>query len=117
MNARFVACTCISCPMNGDKQCRAPFLMVDEDGHCLIKDAGPYTNKAPTESYVDIMECRCKSCQHNEKDESMATPRFVCGLGEDLFFKLRQVNDKEVALCHAYEKQVTNFLPGFAPAT
>lgn len=112
MNVRFVACSETSCPMNCDKQCRAPFLMVDENGYCMIRDGGPYDNKAATESYVDIRECRCKSCNHWEKDESGVVPVGVCGLGSDLFFSLRSKDGNPASICSDFDKQVDQ--PGFA---
>lgn len=107
MNQRFVSCTATSCPMNSDKQCRAPFLMVDQEGKCLIMDNGPHECKSPTENYVDIKECRCKGCNHWELNESGHQPIGSCGLGADLFFRLIKDDDGVASAgCHDFQKQI-----------
>lgn len=102
----FVACTDITCPLNQDRQCRAPFISIDSDGKCMIREGGPFHGKSPTEKHVEIIECQCQKCHHWELDE--ATNIGACGLRADLFF--RQEIGKDSVLgppsCNEYSKQV-----------
>jgi hypothetical protein len=104
---QFVACADESCPMNADRQCRSPFIVVDEDGFCALrKNNGPFpikSQKSQTESYVTIRECKCLHCRHWEVDEE--TEFGACGIRDDLFFNIRN-------MCDAFEKQIEE--PGFA---
>lgn len=106
MSTQFIACTDSTCPMNEDKQCRSPFIMVDEEGFCsLRKTSGPFDAKSLTENYVDLRECKCYGCDHWELDE--ATGYGVCGLHEDLFFSIRQMaNGDAFPKCMAFDKQI-----------
>lgn len=115
MSMRFVACSAIDCPMNQEKQCRAPFIMVDKEGYCIIKGNGPHDMKSITESYVDIRECRCKDCNNWEIDKMLSDETReigVCGLGLDLFFTKRDVLGTSCAKCNTFEKQISK--PGFS---
>lgn len=84
MSVQFIACSETSCPMNEDKQCRSPFVLVDHAGHCLIRENGPHDEKSQTESYVDLQECGCKKCAHWEENPYGAGD---CGFRADLFFR------------------------------
>lgn len=113
MSTQFIACTADECPLNEDRQCRAPWIAVDEDGRCMILDTGPYDDKSPTEKYVELKGCKCSDCNHYEIDKE--TLRGDCGLGEDLFFKMLEVKDdhdpkrgqRDGPFCHAYDKQIS----------
>jgi len=91
--------------------------MVDEDGRCAIRDGGPHEDKSPTEKYVELRECNCKSCNHWEEDK--ATQKGDCGLHEDLFFKILNIKDEynpkksqpDGPFCHAYDKQIPKTPP------
>jgi hypothetical protein len=102
MSLQFVSCNDTSCPLNQSKQCRAPFIFVDENGTCSIRNAGPHDNKAEVETYVDLKRCDCTKCDNWEEDLLGAG---TCGFRGNLFF-----TDKNI--CHEFEKQVGE--PGFA---
>lgn len=106
---QFVACGDESCPLNESKSCRAPFIAIDENGQCMIRENGPFLNKSQTENYVEIRECRCQKCNHWEKDQ--ATEVGTCGLREDLFFNSFK-NEALGPKCSALEKQIEK--PGFS---
>ena len=93
--------------MNCDKQCRAPFIAVEEDGRCIIKDEGPYGKKSDTERYVEIEECRAQKCNHWEKDE--VTGRGTCNLSSEMFFLAGKIGPPK---CVDFLKQIDE--PGFA---
>lgn len=109
MSLQFVACNAVDCPMNEGKQCRSPWIMVDKDGKCAIRDQ-PMTDKSQVETYVEIKECRCKSCDQWELNE--VNKMGQCGFREDLFFRLRKTLDYKNKVCMAgpfcftYEKQI-----------
>lgn len=90
---QFVSCTVTQCPMNEDKQCRAPLIMVDEHGFCITKDEGPHEDKADVECYVKIHECKCEDCDSWEMD--FGTDLGRCGLEDRLSFTGRPKNDQE----------------------
>ena len=109
MSIQFVSCNDESCPLNEGKNCRASWLMVDEDGKCAIRDQC-HDEKSTIETYVDLKECRCESCNNWELDEASQIGQ--CGLREDLFFRLKKTlkDKKEVFLgpfCFSYEKQIS----------
>jgi hypothetical protein len=85
MSLQFIACKAEDCPLNQDRQCRAPFIMVGPDGRCLMRDdhvpAGP---KSATENYVDLRACQCSGCDFWERDEANQSGK--CGFGADLAF-------------------------------
>lgn len=113
MSIQFISCNAEECPLNEDKQCRAPWIVADESGKCLIRANGPYDGKSETEKYVDLMECRCEQCRHWERDQSTLLGQ--CGLGTDLFFNLKWVenpadpeNPTPVGpVCNDYDKQIS----------
>jgi hypothetical protein len=118
MSIQFVACACLDCPMNEGKQCRAPFIFVDKNGLCTIKDNGPYDNKSAMERYVDLQECHCDRCRHWEMDE--ATQMGQCGFRSDLFFN-KEVStlvsgsgaeQRVSSKCEEFAKQIPE--PGFS---
>ena len=92
---QFVSCTVTKCPMNEEKQCRAPLIMVDEHGFCITKEEGPHENKSPVEQYVEIRECKCKDCDSWEEDFDTDLGR--CGLEDRLSFTGRPKNTEETA--------------------
>jgi len=105
---QFVTCNDGSCPLNQQGSCRAPFIALDDQGRCLIREGGPFTNIAQTEQYVEIKECRCQKCASWELDEETNVGR--CGLGDSLTFvqhKDQQVGPK----CNVFDKQIAQ--PGF----
>lgn len=106
---QFVSCSDTACPFNEGKSCRAPFIAINELGQCMIREYGPFENKATTESYVEIRECRCQKCHHWELDD--ASNVGTCGLRDDLVF----IQLKDLVLgpkCNAYNKQISS--PGFS---
>lgn len=108
-NMQFVTCNETTCPFNEGRECRASFLMIDSNGKCVIKDKGPFDGKAVTQNYVDIRECRCKVCNHWEKDE--LTEIGQCGLRDSLHFNQRKVDPNQPtgpsqAACSTFEQQV-----------
>lgn len=105
---QFVSCSDVSCPFNELKQCRAPFIAIDEQGLCVIKEGGPFGNKSQTERYVEIKECRCQLCNYWELDDS--TNIGSCGLRENLHFEARK--DLVGPKCSTYDKQIEK--PGFS---
>lgn len=109
---QFVSCSDTTCPMNQDKQCRAPFITINQDGTCKIRDAGPYDGKAETEKYVEIKECQCSKCNHWE--QNAATLIGACGLHSNLFFDRKKVQEDAYGkpVCDTFHKQITP--PGFA---
>lgn len=106
MSMQFISCTDGGCPMNEDKQCRSPFILVDEEGFCALRRIdGLFDAKSLTENYVDLRECKCFGCNHWELDE--ASGYGICGLREDLFFSIRAAaNGDEFPKCIAYDKQI-----------
>jgi len=96
----FVSCSVETCPLNTSRQCRAPFLMVDISGNCVIKDKGPHDNKSTTEKYVDIKECNCKKCYYWERNEFTGLGK--CGNNDPLHFEKRD----EKAKCKAIDSQI-----------
>lgn len=106
---QFVACGDESCPMNEGRTCRAPFIAIDDEGRCMIREGGPFTLKSSTENYVEIRECRCQKCNFWELDEANLVG--ACGLRENLFFE--QHKDQPLGpKCSAFEKQIEK--PGFS---
>lgn len=104
MSVQFVSCNDEACPFNEDRQCRAVWMMVDEDGKCAIRSQ-PHDQKSETESYVDLKECRCESCDNWEFDEFSKLGQ--CGLRTDLHFQSRKKAEDEVGpYCYSYEKQI-----------
>ena len=106
---QFVSCSDDSCPLNVDKQCRAAFIAIGDDGKCMIRDGGPFDNKSPTESYVEILECRCQKCNHWELDEEHNMGS--CGLRDSLFFDKPRMSSA-APKCSIIAKQITQ--PGFS---
>ena len=96
----FVSCNLTSCPLNEQRQCRSPFLMVDIDGKCAISENGPFDNKSAIENYVEVKECNCKRCNFWERNE--VTGLGKCGNTEPLHFNDR--NKK--ASCNGFETQI-----------
>lgn len=90
---QFVSCTVTKCPMNADKQCRAPLIMVDEHGFCVTKEDGPHENKSDVEQYVEIRECKCQECDSWEMDFDTDLGR--CGLEDRLSFGGALKDDQE----------------------
>lgn len=88
MISQFVSCNAIKCPLNEQKQCRAPFIEIDHDGRCKIINDGPFENKSQTEKYVEIKSCDCEQCSFYEQDEVSGAGQ--CGHREDLFFSITQ---------------------------
>lgn len=105
---QFITCSDEGCPFNKDKSCRAPFVMIDDNGRCLIRDHGPFTFKSETEQYVEIRECRCQKCNHWELDESINMG--TCGLRENLHF-IQHKDEPVGPKCSNFEKQIEQ--PGF----
>lgn len=109
MSIQFVLCNDIDCPLNHDKQCLAKWITVKKDGRCSVRDQ-LHEDKWPTENYVDMKECLNKSCDHWEMDE--ATEKGQCGFRENLFFKLRRVEDEKKRkmmigpFCSEFERQI-----------
>lgn len=106
---QFVSCGDQSCPFNESKTCMAPFIAINEQGFCMIREGGPFDNKAQSENYVEIKECRCQKCNYWELDEAINVGR--CGFGEKLFF----VQYKDAPLgpkCNTFDKQIEQ--PGFS---
>jgi len=106
---QFISCSDESCPFNEGKSCRAPFIAINEVGKCMIREDGPFVNKAPTENYVEIRECRCQKCNHWELDEALNIGR--CGLGESLFM-VQYKNEPLGPKCNTFTKQIAQ--PGFS---
>ena len=112
---QFVSCNDESCPFNTQRTCRAPWLTVDENGKCMIRENGPFTTPSATEQYVEIRSCSCQKCNNWEVDE--ATGVGTCGLRDSLAFvwhKNPDVKETDQALgpvCTVYEKQIAQ--PGF----
>ena len=107
---QFVSCSDTSCPMNADKQCRAPLITVDDEGLCAIKEKGPFNGKAPSEKHVEILECLCQKCDAWELDE--ASNIGSCGLRTPLFFEKARDADGELLKCpkcNDYAKQISTF--------
>lgn len=102
MSLQFISCTDTTCPMNKMKQCRAPWIFVDKDGRCSIREGGPHENKSDVEAYVDLKTCDCSSCNNWETN---VDGKGVCGFSGTLFF-----NPKNI--CNEFEKQIGE--PGFA---
>lgn len=106
---QFVACSDESCPLNQQKSCRAPFIAIDENGRCMIREGGPFANMAQTEQYVEIRECRCQKCASWELDEVHQVGS--CGLKESLTFV--QKKDEQIGpKCTVIDKQIAQ--PGFS---
>lgn len=107
----FVACNDTACPLNEGKQCRAPFIAVNEHGICIIRDSGPHHNKSETERYVEIMECQCQKCNHWEVDEAKNVGS--CGFRDKLFFNQFKLADGTYGppTCNEIAKQISQ--PGF----
>lgn len=82
VNMRFVSCTDESCPLNSQRQCRGPYIMLGENGECVTRIEGPHDNKSETEDYVEIRECCNTRCIHWQQDEESEIG--VCGLADDL---------------------------------
>lgn len=126
MISQFVSCNATSCPLNEQKQCRAPFIAIDADGRCKIMKGGPFDNKAQTENYVEIRSCDCEGCSFFERDE--VTNDGQCGQREDLFFsivqnitpKMNNLKDQVIVaegkdlppVCYTFAKQIKP--PGYA---
>jgi hypothetical protein len=106
---QFVTCSDESCPFCEEKQCRSPFVVINEKGQCSIRESGPYDNKASTESYVEIRECQCQKCNHWEVDEYLNMG--ACGFRESLVFA-QYKNEPLGPKCREFEKQIPP--PGFA---
>lgn len=102
MSLQFIACSDTKCPLNTSKQCRSPFIFVDEEGRCSIRESGPYDNKSDVEKYVDLKQCDCSKCDHWEEN-SLGVGS--CGFGGDLFFGNKNI-------CYQFEKQIGD--PGFS---
>ena len=73
---QFISCSDESCPFNEGKSCRAPFIAINEVGKCMIREDGPFVNKAPTENYVEIRECRCQKCRRIRLDRLVGGGRW-----------------------------------------
>lgn len=96
----FVSCSMTSCQLNEMRQCRAPFLMVDINGDCVILESGPHDNKSQVENYVEVKECNCKRCNYWERNEVNGLGK--CGNTEPLHFGNRLTKSK----CHSVELQI-----------
>lgn len=105
---QFVGCSDESCPFNLSKTCRAPYIAIDEEGRCMIREGGPFTTPSPTEQYVEIRECRCQKCNSWELDEE--TGIGTCGLRDSLVF-IQQKDQQVGPKCTVFEKQISQ--PGF----
>lgn len=97
----FVSCNLTTCPLNEQRQCRSPFLMVDLDGKCVIPATGTHDTKSPIENYVEVKECNCKRCDYWVRNEVSGLGQ--CGNTEPLHFNLR---NQDLAVCNTYENQI-----------
>lgn len=107
MSIQFISCTATDCPLNCDKQCRAPYIMVDEAGKCAIRDGGPYLGKSAIENYVDLRECKCSSCSFWERNEVSQLGQ--CGFRADLAFSYKKGTDQKTTegpFCRERQKQI-----------
>ena len=107
---QFVSCSDSACPMNSDKQCRAPLITVDDEGLCTIKEKGPFNGKSASEKHVEILECVCQKCDAWELDE--ASNIGSCGLRAPLAFEKARDADGEVLKCpkcNDYARQISTF--------
>ena len=98
---QFIGCNDDECPLNQDRQCRAPWIAVDSDGNCITRSKGPFDNKSETERYVELSSCSCTSCVLWEREDD-DSDEGRCGAGKDLHFVPRDAGVK----CLEFEKQI-----------
>jgi len=109
MTKQFVACAAKDCPYNTDRECRASSIVVDDEGRCLDKtvEGG---QRSPTETYVELRECKCESCISWEervyREGGVIKKQGQCGLGSSLYFKYRD-DSFDGPFCNAHDKQIT----------
>jgi len=110
MSTQFIACKAKDCPYNAENQCRSSSIVVGNDGRCLgkIKEGG---QKSPTETYVELVECRNESCIYWEervyREGGVVKRQGQCGLVEDLYFRYRSADSFDGPFCNSHEKQIT----------